>query len=137
MCVCVSESVRACVRVCVCSRPLSQPRRDDWICQPAGTLITSAIFRLTSHNRSHLWEGNELGHSGSPDPGRASDSNLFRGRRKSNEQNNADGVQSAFAMEKFFYLLLKDESSLSLSRTAGTMTGNKCFDVNHHYWVLS
>lgn len=93
---CVSERARA--RVCI--RGGSSRSRDDWICQPAGTLITLAIFRLTSHNHPHLWEGNELGHSGGPDPGRASDSNLFWGKRKSNKQNNTDGVQSVFMGEK-------------------------------------
>ena len=48
MCVCVFLTVCVCLCVCVCVRVSSIG--DDWICQPAGTLITWAIFRLTSHN---------------------------------------------------------------------------------------
>lgn len=53
--------VGVCVFVEVCAHSSSPIRElDDWICQPAGTLITSPIFRLTSRNHSHLRDRNEL-----------------------------------------------------------------------------
>ena len=130
---CVFPSVRLCVRVCVrAQRLLSYPRRDDWICQPAGTLITSAIFRLTSRNHSHLWEGNELGHSGSR---RSRPSRRFKSVSGEKEIKQAEQYrwrpEHVRYMEKFLVLLLR----ITLSKTAGTKMDNKRFDVNRHFWV--
>lgn len=106
------------------------PRRDDWICQPAGTLITWAISRLTSHNRSHLWEWNDFGHSGSPEPGQ---SLRFKSaaRKRGNQTARMLESRSVSPLENF--LPLKQFFPLSFSKT--TMANNKGSDVNRHFWV--
>lgn len=67
--------------MCECVSQLLSRIRDDWICQPAGTLITSPIFRLTRHNRSHLRERGIWARPFRKPPlqiqDRASDSDLF------------------------------------------------------------
>lgn len=124
-CLCACRQGR--VRV---QRQRRQRRLVDWICQPAGTLITSAISRLTSHNRSHLWEWNDFGHSGSPQPGqslRFKSATRKRGNRTVRTQESHRG----FPLENF--VPLKQFFPVSFSET--TMANNKGSDVNHHFWV--
>lgn len=110
------------------------PRRDDWICQPAGTLITLAISRLTSHNRSHLWDGMISAILEARSRDKACDSNLQRGKGEI-ERCGRRSPNSVFPLENFVLLWSLKAIFFPVSFSKTTMANNKGSDVNHHFWA--